>query len=367
MFVCFFVSLQPIISVIALLGYFLMYWVEKYSIFNRYRRPVPGMDFVNNTAYKLISFGPIVYSFGSLTWANFSPNGIPPEAIVPNLVALGLSFLLFILPFNSIIIGACMSDSAEKPTIFEEDRIFMPSEYDRLNPDTQTKGFEDYKAYMDKKRDQFKNMNQEQQAEIAKKMMTNAQRGQMMNQARPHIVQDFSFMQGGYNYMQPQQPMIGYDFARNLAPPSMQMPYMNYAPYSPMGSYFGNSLAYPQMAPMAPQPQVHQGPPSFSQQQQQQQQPSRPVNQGPPQHYQPQTNPLNAFMGNPNLSTSNQNMSNPVQFGGVNPPMPYNPNQYGNSYQGYPNNPNPNPQGYPGTTNQNNAYYGGTQPQGRHW
>lgn len=138
MFVCFFVSLQPIISVVAMIGYFLMYWVEKYSLFNRYRRPVPGTEFVNNAMYKMVCLGPIVYSFGSLTWANFSPNGIPPEAIVPNLIALGLSVILFIIPFNSIIVGLCMSESAEKPTLFDDDRIFMPSEYDRLNPDTQT-------------------------------------------------------------------------------------------------------------------------------------------------------------------------------------------------------------------------------------
>lgn len=112
MFVCFYVSLQPIISVIAMLGYLMMYWVEKYSLFNRYRRPVPGMDFVNNAVYRMISFGPIVYTFGSLTWANFSPNGIPPEAIIPNLIALGVSVILFCLPFNSIIIAACLGDTA---------------------------------------------------------------------------------------------------------------------------------------------------------------------------------------------------------------------------------------------------------------
>jgi hypothetical protein len=29
----------------------------------------------------------------------------------------------------------------------------MPSEYDRLNPSTQTEGFEDYKSYMEKRKD----------------------------------------------------------------------------------------------------------------------------------------------------------------------------------------------------------------------
>ena len=137
MFVCFYVSLQPVISVVAMLGCFLMYWVEKYSMFNRYRRPVPGMDFVNNAVFKMICFGPIVYSFGSLTWSNFSPNGIPPEAIVPNLIALAIGVLLFAVPFNSIIIGLCLKETTLKPTNFSDERIFMPSEYDRVNPSTQ--------------------------------------------------------------------------------------------------------------------------------------------------------------------------------------------------------------------------------------
>ncbi len=141
MFVCFYVSLQPIISVIALIGYLLMYWIEKYSLFNRYRRPVPGMDFVNNAVFKMVSLGPIVYTFGSLTWANFSPNGIPPEAIIPNLVAMAVSVVLFAIPFNSIILGACMGDNTLKSAVFNDDRIIMPSEYDRLNPNTQADGF----------------------------------------------------------------------------------------------------------------------------------------------------------------------------------------------------------------------------------
>jgi hypothetical protein len=110
LFVCFFVSLQPIISVMALLGYFLMYWSQKYCMFNRYRRPVPGTDFVNNAVYRMAMLGPLIYSMGSLTWSNLSPNGIPQEALLPNLIAIGISLLLLIVPLHTIIIGACFSD-----------------------------------------------------------------------------------------------------------------------------------------------------------------------------------------------------------------------------------------------------------------
>lgn len=78
MFACFFVSLQPIVPVIVLVGYTLMYWVQKYCLFNRYKRPVPGTDLINKAVYQMIFFCPLIYTLGSLTWANFDPNGIPP-------------------------------------------------------------------------------------------------------------------------------------------------------------------------------------------------------------------------------------------------------------------------------------------------
>ena len=77
MFACFFVSLQPIVPVICLVGFLLMYWVQKYCMFSRYKRPVPGTDMVNKAVYQLIFAGPLISSLGSLTWSNFDPNGIP--------------------------------------------------------------------------------------------------------------------------------------------------------------------------------------------------------------------------------------------------------------------------------------------------
>jgi hypothetical protein len=137
MFVCFFVSLQPIVSVFALLGYLIMYWSEKYCLFNRYKRPVPGSDFVNKSVYQLIFLGPLIYSFGSLTWANFDPNGIPPEAIVPNLLAVLFSVLVIILPMNTFIEGFCTNENTVvKLTNYDNDRMFFSSEYDRVNPTT---------------------------------------------------------------------------------------------------------------------------------------------------------------------------------------------------------------------------------------
>lgn len=110
MFVCYFVSLQPIVSVIALLGFVMMYWVQKYCMFYRYKRPVPGTDFVNRAVYQIIFLGPLVYSLGSLTWSNFDPQGIPKEALLPNLIAAIFSALLVFIPMNTIVAGCCFKD-----------------------------------------------------------------------------------------------------------------------------------------------------------------------------------------------------------------------------------------------------------------
>ena len=74
-------------------------------MFYRYRRPVPASDFINQAAYQIIHFGPFIYSLGSLTWANFMPDGIPDEALIPNIIALCISILIIIVPIKLILIG----------------------------------------------------------------------------------------------------------------------------------------------------------------------------------------------------------------------------------------------------------------------
>lgn len=66
-------------------------------------RPVPGTDLVNITMFQLILFGGLIYSLGSLTWSNFMPSGIPKQAVVPNLIAVGISILMLLLPYRAIL------------------------------------------------------------------------------------------------------------------------------------------------------------------------------------------------------------------------------------------------------------------------
>lgn len=71
MFTAFFMSLQPIIVVPAIFGMFMMYWIQKYSLFNRMKRPVPGNEFMNATMRQMINLGPIFFAVGGLCWSHF--------------------------------------------------------------------------------------------------------------------------------------------------------------------------------------------------------------------------------------------------------------------------------------------------------
>lgn len=47
LFVCFFVSLVPIIPLFAVIGYLALYWAQKYCVLNRYKRPSQGNTDIN--------------------------------------------------------------------------------------------------------------------------------------------------------------------------------------------------------------------------------------------------------------------------------------------------------------------------------
>ena len=107
--ICFFVSLQPIIAIFAVVGLFIMYWAQKNSIFNQTQRPVPGTDLINVAMFQIIVLGGIFYSIGSLCWSNFFPGYKPPGALAINLGALGVGIVMFMLPYRAIFVK-CFED-----------------------------------------------------------------------------------------------------------------------------------------------------------------------------------------------------------------------------------------------------------------
>ena len=106
-------SLQPIIIIFSLCGYLIMYWAQKYTLFNRMKRPVPGTDLINVAMGQLILLGGIMYALGSLCWCNFFPGAIPADGLIPNIIAIVFGVILFLFPFNALN-KCCFSDDDAK-------------------------------------------------------------------------------------------------------------------------------------------------------------------------------------------------------------------------------------------------------------
>lgn len=98
----FYISLQPIISFIALLGLLFMYWAEKYTLLQRSTRPPNGSDILSSFMNQILFLCPIFFALGSLTWPVFVPDGKPKDAILPGLITLGIATLFFIVPLDTI-------------------------------------------------------------------------------------------------------------------------------------------------------------------------------------------------------------------------------------------------------------------------
>lgn len=102
-----------------------MYWAQKHALFARMKRPVPGSDLIHDTMSQLLFMGAVAYSLGSLTWSNFFPNGIPKYALLPNLIALGISAFILIFPV-SLIFSCCQKEAKINPTLkYDENRILF--------------------------------------------------------------------------------------------------------------------------------------------------------------------------------------------------------------------------------------------------
>ena len=100
LFTCFFVPLQPIIPLFAVLGLTAMYWAQKYSLFHRCRRPVPGNETINTIMFQFIYIGPLVYSTGNLIWLQIFPDVLSSPIYTPMLLSFIFSVVILFLPYS---------------------------------------------------------------------------------------------------------------------------------------------------------------------------------------------------------------------------------------------------------------------------
>lgn len=96
-------SIQPIITLMATLGIFLMFYSDKYVLLYRSARPKPSSSLINDSLNRILSLIVVVYSLGSLTWTSFLPTDEPTYAIVPNLISAGISVAFQFIPLGPIV------------------------------------------------------------------------------------------------------------------------------------------------------------------------------------------------------------------------------------------------------------------------
>ena len=147
-----------------------MFWAQKYSVYERVKRPIPGTVTINTAMYQLIYLGPLFFSLGNFTWSHFLNEEehsyeADPERLIPNIIAVGLSAVIFLLPYR-LIFEFVFSDEIELEMEYENNKIYLPSEYDRLNPSTSEKAIKAHMDYIENYKNSLENKSEEEKKKI---------------------------------------------------------------------------------------------------------------------------------------------------------------------------------------------------------
>lgn len=109
-FTCFYAPMVAGIIPLSLLGFFLMFWAEKYVLLNRSRRPLISCRTLTERAKSLILLGPMIIGFGGLIWVyKLLPQSSSFDSLImaAYLTLISVGFLYFITPFDSIFKCLC--------------------------------------------------------------------------------------------------------------------------------------------------------------------------------------------------------------------------------------------------------------------
>jgi hypothetical protein len=101
-FTCFYLSLQPVIAFISAFGMIVMYWVDKFIMLKRSKRPPPGSDIVHHSMLQLIYLCPLFFCLGEIVWPIFIPDQYDRTFILPNMVGIISSLIIFLIPMELI-------------------------------------------------------------------------------------------------------------------------------------------------------------------------------------------------------------------------------------------------------------------------
>lgn len=124
-FSCFYVTIFPGVVIFTLFGSLLMFWVEKYCLLNRSRRPEKIARTLTNSVETLFSMAPFVLWVGHLLWVNAQIPDFSSVIFTGNMILMGLSLLYFITPWHGLF--NCLFRTPEEETLsYDECRSKFP-------------------------------------------------------------------------------------------------------------------------------------------------------------------------------------------------------------------------------------------------
>jgi hypothetical protein len=99
-------SLQPVIIAFSITGFLINYWAQKYCLFHRCKRPVPGTRTLYNVMVQFVYAGGLFYALGSLTFINFIPEDVLGTelkfALIANIITVSFAGISMFIPYSYI-------------------------------------------------------------------------------------------------------------------------------------------------------------------------------------------------------------------------------------------------------------------------
>lgn len=106
-FTCFYAPMMPALVVSTLAGYFFMFWVEKYVLLHRSKRPPQNMKTLTSTAQTAMLLGPLIMGIGGFIWVCVFTLDFKSLKFIMYMVQMGLGLLYFVTPYKAIFKCFC--------------------------------------------------------------------------------------------------------------------------------------------------------------------------------------------------------------------------------------------------------------------
>jgi hypothetical protein len=142
--------MQPIISLFAPIGLILFHTAIKRNLITHFQRPSYHFPTINKSVDFILSLSLLAFGFGNLFVNNFTNTSSEDNNGTLNtnwtMVLIACGFIVF-LPLR--IFYCCFPKPAHPHYDYEDKKMLMLNDYDRMNPSTKEIAIAEYKNYID--------------------------------------------------------------------------------------------------------------------------------------------------------------------------------------------------------------------------